>query len=36
MGIVRTTYVIDSKGKVQERYDKVRVKDHVAKVVAAL
>ena len=36
MGIVRTTYVIDPKGKVRERYDKVRVKEHVAKVLAAL
>ena len=32
MGIVRTTYIIDPEGIVRERWDKVRVKEHVAKV----
>jgi len=29
MGVVRTTYLIDPKGKVAYRWDKVRVKGHV-------
>ena len=32
MGIVRTTLIIDPEGTVQELWEKVRVKDHVAKV----
>jgi len=36
MGIVRTTYIISGKGKVLERYDKVRVKGHVDKVIEDL
>ena len=29
MGVVRTTYLIDAKGKIAKRWDKVRVSDHV-------
>lgn len=36
MGIVRTTLIIDPEGVIQEVYEKVRVKDHVAKVQARL
>ncbi len=32
MGIVRTTFIIDAKGKVLKVYPKVRVKEHVAAV----
>ena len=35
LGIVRTTYLIDSEGKVVKRWDKVKVEDHVAEVAAA-
>ncbi len=34
MGIVRTTYLIDSEGVVLKGYPKVRVKEHVATVLA--
>ncbi len=36
MGIVRTTLIIDPDGNVVEIWEKVRVKDHVAKVKARL
>jgi len=36
MGVVRTTYLIDPKGKVAQRWDKVKVPDHAAKVLAAI
>jgi thioredoxin-dependent peroxiredoxin len=36
MGIVRTTVVIDAAGKVKHVFPKVKVKDHVAAVLAAL
>ncbi len=36
MGIVRSTFVIDEKGKIAEVYDKVRVKGHVADVLSKL
>ncbi len=36
LGMVRSTFVIDEKGRIAEVYDKVRVKDHVDKVLAAL
>jgi len=36
MGIVRTTFVIDEKGKLAAIYDKVKVDGHVAAVLAAL
>jgi peroxiredoxin Q/BCP len=35
MGVVRTTFLIDADGKVAERWDRVRVKGHVAEVLAA-
>jgi len=34
MGIVRTTFIIDSKGKVIKAYPKVRVKGHVEQVLS--
>lgn len=34
MGIVRTTFIIDAKGKVLKVYPKVRVKEHVETVLA--
>jgi peroxiredoxin Q/BCP len=34
MGIVRTTFVIDSNGKIAKIYPKVRVKDHVSEVLS--
>lgn len=34
MGIVRTTYIIDAKGLILKAYPKVRVKEHVATVLA--
>lgn len=36
MGIVRTTYVIGPTGKVEHRFDRVRVNGHAAQVLAAL
>lgn len=36
MGVVRTTYLIDPKGKVAERWDKVKVTDHAKKVLKAI
>ncbi len=36
MGIVRTTFVIDAAGKIAEIYRKVKVKGHVADVIAKL
>ena len=36
MGIVRTTYLIGSDGKVQQRWDNVKVDDHADEVLAAL
>jgi peroxiredoxin Q/BCP len=36
VGIVRTTVVIDDKGKVKRIFSKVKVKDHVKAVLAAL
>jgi len=36
MGVVRTTYVIDPKGTVAQRWDKVKVKGHEAAVLAAI
>jgi thioredoxin-dependent peroxiredoxin len=36
MGIARTTYLIDADGKVQERWDSVKVKGHADAVLAAL
>jgi peroxiredoxin Q/BCP len=35
MGMVRTTYLIDAQGKIAQVWDKVRVKDHAAQVLAA-
>ena len=35
MGIERTTFLIDGKGTIQEVWQKVRVKDHAAKVLEA-
>lgn len=35
MGMVRTTYLIDAEGKIAQVWDKVRVKDHAAQVLAA-
>ncbi|MBB6431456.1 thioredoxin-dependent thiol peroxidase [Algisphaera agarilytica] len=36
MGVVRTTYLIDPKGKVAHRWDKVKVPGHVEAVLEAL
>ncbi|WP_145081564.1 thioredoxin-dependent thiol peroxidase [Poriferisphaera corsica] len=36
MGVVRTTYIIDSSGKIAARFDKVRVADHIPKVIETL
>lgn len=36
MGIVRTTYLIDPKGKIARRFDKVKVDRHIAEVNEAL
>lgn len=36
MGIVRTTYIIDHKGKIAHVFGKVRVKDHIDRVTEAL
>jgi len=36
MGIVRSTYIIDPSGTIKEVFEKVRVKEHVAKVKAKL
>ena len=34
-GIVRTTYLIDAKGKIARRWDKVKVNGHAEEVLAA-
>lgn len=36
MGVVRTTYLIDPQGKVAHRWDKVKVANHAAEVLAKL
>ena len=36
MGIVRTTYLIDAKGKIARRWDKVKVDGHAEDVLAAV
>lgn len=36
MGVVRTTFLIDPKGKVAQRFDKVKVKGHTEAVLEAL
>jgi thioredoxin-dependent peroxiredoxin len=36
MGIVRTTFIINPEGVVKALFEKVRVKEHVAKVQAEL
>ena len=36
MGIVRTTFIINPEGIVKSVFEKVRVKEHVAKVKAEL
>ena len=36
MGIVRTTYVIDEKGKIEKAWDKVSITGHVDDVLANL
>ncbi|MCZ6836199.1 MAG: thioredoxin-dependent thiol peroxidase [Planctomycetota bacterium] len=36
MGVVRTTYLIDSKGNVARRWDKVKVPDHATEVLDAV
>ena len=36
MGVVRTTFLIDPKGKVAQRFDKVKVKGHTDAVLEAL
>ncbi len=35
LGMVRTTYLIDAQGKIAKVWDKVKVKDHAAQVLAA-
>jgi len=36
MGIVRTTYILDSAGKVKHVFPKVQVNGHIQEVLAAL
>jgi len=36
MGVVRTTYLIDARGRVARRWDRVKVADHAEEVRAAL
>ena len=36
MGIVRTTYIIDPKGKIRNVFPKVRVEGHAQEILAAL
>ncbi|NRA45668.1 MAG: thioredoxin-dependent thiol peroxidase [Oligoflexales bacterium] len=36
MGIVRTTYIIDEKGKISHAYEKVKVKGHVDQIIEDL
>ena len=36
MGIVRTTYIIDGKGKITHVFPKVKVDGHIQEVLAAL
>jgi thioredoxin-dependent peroxiredoxin len=36
MGIARTTFVIDEKGKIAKIFEKVKVKGHAAEVLAAI
>lgn len=36
MGVVRTTYLIDAKGKVAKRWDKVKTTDHAEDVLSAV
>ena len=36
MGVVRSTFIIDEKGKIQKIFPKVRVKGHVDEVIEAL
>jgi len=36
MGIVRTTFLINTKGKIHRIWSKVRVKDHAKKVLEEL
>ncbi len=35
MGMVRTTYLVDAKGKIAQVWDRVKVKGHAAEVLAA-
>ena len=36
MGIVRTTYIIDPKGKIRNVFPKVKVEGHAREILAAL
>ena len=36
MGIVRTTFIIDGKGKIRKVYPKVKVEGHAREILAAL
>jgi peroxiredoxin Q/BCP len=36
MGIVRSTFLIDEKGKLRQEWRKVKIKEHVAEVLAAV
>ena len=36
MGIERTTFIIDEKGKIEEVFDKVKVPGHVEEVISKL
>ena len=36
MGIERSTFLIDEKGKLRQEWRKVKVKEHVAEVLAAV
>lgn len=36
MGVIRTTFIIDSKGKIEEIFEKVKTKDHTNQIISTL
>jgi thioredoxin-dependent peroxiredoxin len=36
MGVVRTTFVIDEKGKIEKVFEKVKVEGHIAELLEAI
>jgi peroxiredoxin Q/BCP len=36
MGVVRTTFIIDEKGKIEKIFEKVKVERHVDEILASL